>query len=210
MTWEEFVSYMDQHPNIEVTLDGGGDSGGVNVKGCEDSKITDILENIVYGFYDYGSFAGEFSVYLTGEWDYDQKALVMNGDEESRENHVDEEIKTLTIEIEPHLASLIDSINVYVSMAYGDNIDKNVRVNIKNGIWLDEFDTLEEKISSELGKVLDTVNQENAHMDEVLIIQDNVLTINLECYNYAVTDKSADIGEEDILEYLNGKQHYEY
>ena len=55
---------LEKIKNIQIIVDGGGDSGEVNIEGIDDSDLLDAITDIVYDTIDYGSFAGEFQVNL--------------------------------------------------------------------------------------------------------------------------------------------------
>ena len=125
---------LEKIKNIQIIVDGGGDSGEVNIEGIDDSDLLDAITDIVYDTIDYGSFAGEFQVNLNST--LTNEGIYLNGNEvsyESRKNEIAEEFE---IDIPENLIGIIDSLNIYAS----DGDSENIRVNIKNGIWNDELD----------------------------------------------------------------------
>ena len=99
---------LEKIKNIQIIVDGGGDSGEVNIEGIDDSDLLDAITDIVYDTIDYGSFAGEFQVNLNST--LTNEGIYLNGNEvsyESRKNEIAEEFE---IDIPENLIGIIDSV----------------------------------------------------------------------------------------------------
>lgn len=190
---------LEKIKNIQIIVDGGGDSGEVNIEGINDSDLLDAITDIVYDTIDYGSFAGEFQVNLNST--LTNEGIYLNGNEvsyESRENEIAEEFE---IDIPENLIGIIDSLNIYAS----DGDSENIRVNIKNGIWNDELDEFEKNI---LDKFIEVVESNTEHdryyIDENIKInkEQNSIKIKIDFWDYYEEEKSFYIDYDDILNKL--------
>jgi len=190
---------LEKIKNIQIIVDGGGDSGEVNIEGIDDSDLLDAITDIVYDTIDYGSFAGEFQVNLNST--LTNEGIYLNGNEvsyESRENEIAEEFE---IDIPENLIGIIDSLNIYAS----DGDSENIRVNIKNGIWNDELDEFEKNI---LDKFIEVVESNTEHdryyIDENIKInkEQNSIKIKIDFWDYYKEEKSFYIDYDDILNKL--------
>lgn len=190
---------LEKIKNIQIIVDGGGDSGEVNIEGIDDSDLLDAITDIVYDTIDYGSFAGEFQVNLNST--LTNEGIYLNGNEvsyESRENEIAEEFE---IDIPENLIGIIDSLNIYAS----DGDSENIRVNIKNGIWNDELDEFEKNI---LDKFIEVVESNTEHdryyIDENIKInkEQNSIKIKIDFWDYYEEEKSFYIDYDDILNKL--------
>ena len=190
---------LEKIKNIQIIVDGGGDSGEVNIEGINDSDLLDAITDIVYDTIDYGSFAGEFQVNLNST--LTNEGIYLNGNEvsyESRENEIAEEFE---IDIPENLIGIIDSLNIYAS----DGDSENIRVNIKNGIWNDELDEFEKNILDKFIEVIEfNTEHDRYYIDENIKInkEQNSIKIKIDFWDYYEEEKSFYIDYDDILNKL--------
>ncbi len=190
---------LEKIKNIQIIVDGGGDSGEVNIEGIDDSDLLDAITDIVYDTIDYGSFAGEFQVNLNST--LTNEGIYLNGNEvsyESRKNEIAEEFE---IDIPENLIGIIDSLNIYAS----DGDSENIRVNIKNGIWNDELDEFEKNILDKFIEVVEfNTEHDRYYIDENIKInkEQNSIKIKIDFWDYYEEEKSFYIDYDDILNKL--------
>jgi len=190
---------LEKIKNIQIIVDGGGDSGEVNIEGIDDSDLLDAITDTVYDTIDYGSFAGEFQVNLNST--LTNEGIYLNGNEvsyESRKNEIAEEFE---IDIPENLIGIIDSLNIYAS----DGDSENIRVNIKNGIWNDELDEFEKNILDKFIEVVEfNTEHDRYYIDENIKInkEQNSIKIKIDFWDYYEEEKSFYIDYDDILNKL--------
>lgn len=190
-------------------LSGGNDDGYIQMEIEKDIKekykenIHEIEEKILEYLYancNYGSFAGNFEVYLNGEYFKEYKELVFTGDETDMEDH--DFVKTHVIEYSlENYTNIFDSYNLLLNVYNGDFTDVDFRLNIKNGLWKDEYHEIENQITEMINN-LDINNL--ANIDENFSLVDKKeIEIIVEETVYRNYEKTLSFTLEEIFTQFN-------
>lgn len=198
MTIEELDEILK---NISVSLDGGNDSGYIEVKGLYNTSLENIIEDKFYDLCEYGSFAGNFSVSGIGYYDSIEKCIILEADELDEENTIHIRNENIEFNIPKSIKGTIDFITYTIDITYGSTQEVGVRVVLKNGVWTDDHQDLEDLIIQKLNDInveyfvnennTVTLNKEDEHFD-----------IEIKEYKYAEYEKIWKLSLNNIYEEL--------
>ena len=170
-------------PDFSISLQGGNDSGGLEVSGIEDDNLRWKLDNIICNASNYGSFAGNYEVSMEGSYSDEAETLTFEGSETDYENYGKTHNKEVSFKIPENIIGTIDSITYFIQASNGEIENASVNIIIKNGIWTDDHENFEKEI---IEKLENLEIEGNCYIDENKIVQkeDTEISINVESGEY--------------------------
>lgn len=201
------LELIDKIKDCNITLEGGNDEGFINVENIEDSEISNYIEDKLYYLCDYGSFAGNYSVTGEGYYDENNKKIILNIDEEDYKNYTTVETINFQTDI---IENVFDSFNILINYNNDEMSELEFRLNIKNGIWKKEYDTIIDNIKE---NIEDTINELDKNFNSIFIdknktlINKNKIEFDIDLNVNDHFNKTVSIELDEILEHFNNNNN---